>query len=1254
MGNRSVFRALFSRPILSFIFLANSVLFPGATLAQNNTLELGKPVERELAGGGSHQYQIGLIAGRFLRLIVEQRGIDVVVTLVSPDGKQLLEVDSPNGAEGPESLGWVTESVGVYRVEIRSLEKDAAAGRYTVKLSELRAATADDSTALAREQELRQASLLDVEAWNLAQAGKLDEALPPAERALALREKVLGAEHADVATALKTLADLRKNKGEYDRAESLYQRALAIRENALGAEHPNVASTLSALADVYYFKNDLNRAEALYQRALAIVEKTVGREHSNAVLILNNLASVYTQQGDYAKAETLQQRVLALLEKLLGAEHPAVATALNNLATINENIGNYPKAESLLRRALAMREKTLGAEHSDVAGTLNNLAYLYDLTGEYAKSEQLYNRALAIKEKRLGANHPDVATALANLGSLHQKKGDYAQAESLFGRALTVREQAFGANHPDVALSLNNLAGLAQERGDYVKAETLQQRALAIWEKAYGPEHIDTARALNNLASLHSSKGDYVQAETLYQRGLAIREKVLGAEHPSVAMALNNLAFLHNDKKEFDKALPLLERALTIWEKALGANHPDVALALNNLAAIHEQTGDYEAALPLHRRALEIREQALGAQHPDFAASLNNLAVLYFNKGEPAAAEPYAQRALKIWEQVFGADHPAVANALNNLMTISDRKGAYVQAVSYAARAGEVIERNLALNLAAGSERQRLAYLATYARDFDRYLTLHLRHAPADARARDLAAGTILRVKGRVLDATANSLTALRRRAAPEDQALLDELKETSSQLAQFALNSAQQVTPERRNRIRELEARKEQLESEVSRRNTEFRAHSRPVTLDAVKAAIPADAALVEFFVYHPFNAQAKAGERYGAPRYVAYVLRRQGETSWVELGEQAAIDATVAKLRAALRDRRRSDVKQLARAADEKVMRPVRRLLGQTAQVFLAPDGALNLLPFAALADESGRYLIQRYSFSYLTSGRDLLRLEIKPPNKQTALVVANPDFGEATNAGAAQERILKYRPKSFANEGAPPAEFYFPPLQGTAGEAAALKTMLADATLLTQSQATETALKQINSPRILHIATHGFFLDGQTTPAGEGRLLRPTGGANSANQPTGNPLLRSGLALAGANAQKGGSGEDGILTAQEAAGLNLWGTKLVVLSACDTGVGEIKTGEGVYGLRRALVLAGSETQVMSLWPVSDAGTRDLMIGYYKRLLAGEGRTQALRRTQLELLNRKDRRSPNYSHPYFWASFIQSGEWANLEGKR
>ncbi|MEW6211045.1 MAG: CHAT domain-containing protein, partial [Acidobacteriota bacterium] len=306
----------------------------------------------------------------------------------------------------------------------------------------------------------------------------------------------------------------------------------------------------------------------------------------------------------------------------------------------------------------------------------------------------------------------------------------------------------------------------------------------------------------------------------------------------------------------------------------------------------------------------------------------------------------------------------------------------------------------------------------------------------------------------------------------------------------------------------------------------------------------------------------------------------------------------------------------------------------------------------------DENNRYLVTRYSFTYLTSGRDLLRLKEKIKSKQTATVIANPNYG-AFETAAVDRGLLIGKGSNKATQTASGgrmdiSRIYFGPLPATQEEAQTLKRLFPHSVVLTKGEATETALKQVNSPVILHIATHGFFLeDVQVKPAadsGRGLLIsnlqpdqfpRPLGRIE-------NPLLRSGLGFAGANL-KSKRDDDGILTAAEASGLNLWGTKLVVLSACDTGVGEVKNSEGVYGLRRALVLAGSETQVMSLWPVSDTGTRDLMIGYYKGLKAGLGRSAALRDVQLRMLA-----SRNWSHPYFWASFIQSGEWANLNGRR
>jgi len=324
---------------------------------------------------------------------------------------------------------------------------------------------------------------------------------------------------------------------------------------------------------------------------------------------------------------------------------------------------------------------------------------------------------------------------------------------------------------------------------------------------------------------------------------------------------------------------------------------------------------------------------------------------------------------------------------------------------------------------------------------------------------------------------------------------------------------------------------------------------------------------------------------------------------------------------------------------------MQPVRKLLGNSRTVLLSPDSQLNLIPFAALVDENNRYLVENYSITYLSSGRDLLRLQNPTQSSSSPVLLANPDYDNPGNPSvpvATTRSTLNQRSRDIA-------QIQVGPLPGTAMEAEAIAPMLPGVTLLTGSQATENALKQLQSPKILHIATHGFFLNNVplvAPPDFSGSLFQE--GVNQIPPTSGNtenPLLRSGIALAGFNPRQSGS-EDGVLTALEAAGLNLSGTELVVLSACETGLGDVANGDGVYGLRRALAVAGTKSQLQSLWIVDDFGTKDLMVSYYKRLMANVERSKALRQTQLEMLQ-----NPQYQHPYYWAAFIPSGDWRALQ---
>lgn len=793
------------------------------------------------------------------------------------------------------------------------------------------------------------------------------------------------------------------------------------------------------------------------------------------------------------------------------------------------------------------------------------------------------------------------------------------------------------------------VAQLYKER-KYNAALERAKRVLSIAEKELPPTHRELAQSLNNLAAVSQVRGNYWRAEQYLRRALAINEQVLEPEHPDLAAALNNLATLYYAMKEYDRAEPLLRRVLAIYEKVWGLEHRDVATILNNLAVLYAATGDHSRAERLHQRALKIRRKVLPPPHPDLAQSLNNLAMLYETTREYDRALPLLREAVLLHEQGLGSEHLDVATSLHNLALLYRAKGDVGQAIPLLTRATDIRERHITLFLATGSEEQKRAYMAMLSGDTDAAVSLHVQAAPHDPQALRLALTTVLRRKGRVLDAMADAVSAVRRHLSPQDRVLLDQLTSIRSQFATLVLDGPGAVgAAQQRQLLIQLTERAQELEEAICARSTEFRVQTQPVALEHVQAAIPQDAALVELVAYRPYEPkERKQKERWGRPRYVAYLLRRQGEPLWVDLGEAQVIDRKVTQLRRALSDPNRQEIKKLARALDEELLRPLRQLLGETRTVFLSPDGALHLLPFGALVDEQDRYLLETFTFIYLTTGRDLLWLGGRPPAQGTPVIVANPAFGEAAEIQSARSAGIALRPEP--RRTVELAGMQFTPLPGTAAEARALEKVFPQATVLTGAEATETALKGLHRPSFLHIATHGFFLEDKRemslSPGGEVELRLP--GYRQSQDMVGvkNPLLRSGLAFTGANRRQEGA-EDGLLTALEAAGLDLWGTQLVVLSACETGVGDVQNREGVYGLRRAMVMAGAESQVMSLWKVGDEATRDLMVAYYKRLLNGEGRAEGLRQAQLAMLWSK-----KHSHPFYWAGFIMSGDWRPVDG--
>ncbi|MEM9447009.1 MAG: CHAT domain-containing tetratricopeptide repeat protein [Cyanobacteria bacterium P01_E01_bin.6] len=667
-----------------------------------------------------------------------------------------------------------------------------------------------------------------------------------------------------------------------------------------------------------------------------------------------------------------------------------------------------------------------------------------------------------------------------------------------------------------------------------------------------------------------------------------------------------------------------------------GDTHQSLAEPIYNLAELYRQQGRYLEAEPLYQEALTILDLHFG-ETLDTAATLHSLGLLSYSLEQYSDAENYFQRSLEIVnrgyeiinsldpalnailteqiENTFLETSPAVYVSLAGLY---HKQQEYDRAFSFLKQAIDREEASLVRNLVAGSDADKQNYLKSVVGTTNVAISLHLNHLSTSTESAELALSTILQRKGRVLDLFTN----LRAQLADDPTAveLFDELREASNRLSTLAYNLSLRLSAqERRTQIGTLQERIGILEDQLSRRSSEFAELTTSPTLEDIQSLLPSDTVLIDFIRYQPLVTEAGAEDRFAPPRYAAYLFHTDGTVQGIDLGSAVIIDEAVKTLSRSLAspDTPLFQVKENARSLDALVMAPVRDALGDIKTLYISPDSTLNLLPFEALVDESGSYLIETYQFRYLTSGRDLLRIRNSSTSTNPALLIGNPAYSRPGETIAQADSS----PRRSINLG----DRIFPSLPGTQEEVVRVASLLPNAEVYTQANATEAAVKQQSQPSILHIATHGFF-----EQIGEIE----------------NPLLRSGLILAGASESQSGPEQDGILTALEVTELNLQDTQLVVLSACETGLGELAFGEGLYGLRRALVLAGSQSQVISLWKVDDSATQELMVNYYDRLLANAPRDAALRDTQLAFLESED-----YSHPYYWTAFIGSGDWRSLQ---
>src|SRR5271157_3553595 len=828
--------------------------------------------------------------------------------------------------------------------------------------------------------------------------------------------------------------------------------------------------------------------------------------------------------------------------------------------------GKFKEAIPLAEKLVALTKRAKGDEDPDTATSLNNLAELYQATGDYAKTEPLLKEVLAIYQKVLGRDHPDTATSLNDLAVLYWAMGDYAKAEPLYKEALEIYQKVFGREHAYTAASLTGLAVLYQAMGDYAKAEPLLKEALGIKQKVLGRDHPDTATSLNNLALLYKRIGDYAEAEPLYKEALEIRQKVLGREHPDTAISLNNLAELYSARGDYAKAEPLYKEALEISQKVLGRDHPDTAGSLNNLALLYKETGDYAKAEPLYKEALEIFQKALGPEHPNTATSQNNLAYLELDLGENQEAKRLGQLGytadLKVFSQI----------------------------------------------LSFGSEDQRLAYQ----RLLDPYALF-----AALGESDPFLAGAVLHYKGVVLDSIIEDRLLAETGKEEANRDLVKQLNAKKRVVAQMSLQTTAASSKEATERIQALEREVEDIEGRLARQGTDLGQARRALTatVEQVQAAIPKNTALIEYVRYFHYLGKSKFEFRYGA-----VVFSTDAPPRWVTLGSAKKIEAALKRYQALVHNP--GDEVEMAAILQmlyTEVWEPVEQAFPvNTNRVIVSPDGQLNFLSFATLLDAGKGFVAEKYSIQYVTSGRDLLR-EPQPTLTKQVIVMANPKFKGDLNPNTQMAKSDLPIEGSGVLRGTEKRDFEdmkFEDLAGTQQESDQLICQFKGwdwpAKSLTGAKVTKQALSELHGPHILHLATHGFFEPEDSSSETNPNESEAPGVKSDLTKSRffKNPMHRSGLALAGANttieAWKRGEApsiqEDGILTAEDVSTLDLKGTWLVTLSACDTGSGEARAGEGVMGLRRGFIQAGAENLLMTLWPISDEVTVEIMSAFYE----------------------------------------------------
>jgi CHAT domain-containing protein len=1018
---------------------------------------------------------------------------------------------------------------------------------------------------------------------------------------------------------LEFLYEVAITEKRYANAEGYLNQLAEVKKELCGENSPEYHIAKTKIANFYLdYTNKIEDAGKIYEASFfKIVEKEIGAQHKDLINILNHIAQWYELTDKYSLAySTLKKAKDAANYKFLN-DDILLGVELDNIAKLELKLGEYEQAEADIIKALQILDSKKSRDYYEwrpaFISALETQAKLYGIKGLFDEAESNLDRTRKLIRDADGPVTDELSTA-KELSSLFIQLGRYSETDKLLTKLLTEYEKLFGTSSLRLIEPMVDKGRILLIKGDYTEAEKIAVRANQMALKVYGENSTKTAPTQKLLADIYFTLGDFDQAGENVSKAIASQEKQFGRKHVEVAKSLSQLAlikFNKGDNKQVIEKLMLESR--DIMEVKLGKENPQYAEVLKNVAVLYISEKKFDIAFNSLTVAEGIWRTKTGTKNNINAASIYTLtADVYYQLKNYNKAEEFYIKSKDLYEKFFSATHPEYVKVLSKLAKVYYMKRDYKRSKKLIEESLGNYENFIKQFFPALSERAKAKYWNTIKGDFEFYNTLAFGNLE-DFRdltgkvynyqllTKALLLSSSIKIRERIMNSTDEELKTQYNNWIQKKELLTLALSMSPAQLTE------NQIDPSA------LHQEVERLEKELSQKSEIFGQsfETKRITFEDVRKSLKPNEVAIEMVRYRYFNHTFTDSVIYAA-------LYLKTETS----KPKAIIMQDGQKMENRYFKYYRNAI--TGKITDEFsygiYWQPIVSELGQTASIYLSADGIYNQINLESIPSPDGRYVIDNSNIVLVSNTKDIYFRKIKSrasSSENTASMFGNPTFYLASA------------------EGGP-----IPSLPGTEKEVNQLQYMLKqkgwNTTEYVEKFAAEEKIKELNSPKIFHIATHGLYrpstqLTMEKEMEGNEALLAQ------------NPLMRTGLLLKGAGDLLGKTNynynmENGILTAYEAMSLNLDKTDLVVLSACETGLGDLEAGEGVYGLQRAFLNAGAKVLIMSMFKVDDEATQKLMLKFYQKWLNSNNLRQSFIDAKKEL-------RVDYPEPIYWGAFMMIG---------